>query len=936
MPAEYVFGPFRLIPSRRLLLEGNRALELGSRAFDVLVHLVQRRGALVSNTELMASVWPNTVVDVGSLRVHMSALRKALGDEGMGHRYVINVPLMGYRFVAPVVETDSSPSPDPSIGDERAQPISANMASVPPQLSRVVGRDQIVGELEQATSFRRCITIVGPGGIGKTTVATMLARRLAQAHGYPVVFVPLAAAADSRHALFAVASALDVPTGEGQTVQSILNLVRQRRMLLVFDNCEQVIDTMAELVEQAVRTAPKLHIIATSREPLRIDGEWVFRLDSLEVPSNTQPMTVAQAKAYPAVELFVERATSCSDIFSLDDGNVAIVCDICRRLDGIPLAIELAAASIDSIGLMELREGLSSRLSLLTRGRRTALARHQTLQATLDWSHDLLSESERTMLRRVSVFVSAFTVEAAVAVLGGTTNPAQVLLATDTLSGLVDKSLLVADVLRDPVEYHLLETTRAYGLQKLSETTEEMPFGRHHARYFDESMACRPPEADPEALTRWIKTHVRRIADIRAAIEWAFANDEAAIAVRLTANSAALWFELSLVAEFRALAERALDAVRLGTPVEDAAEMRLWEALGHALWHTQGDSVAMKAAFSRSLELAEKLRSTDLQFRSIWGLWLISNSQGSYDRSISLARRFGSILSEAKRWRRDLTYLRMMALGLHLQGKQSRSLAYARRVLEHPVTVNHPARNSGFQFDQRVAALTVLARSLWVNGHPEQALAHATTACEEGLRLGHSLSLCYALANGAVPVALWCERVDEAARFNSLLLAHATEHSLHFWRTFALLYRRALERAGAGMDPSKGPPERSDSAPSVLLLETVATLDSSLADPITLERANRRTPSWCLPELIRILVTRLAPTDALACDHERNLREAIQIARRQRALSWELRCGVTLAEHFVATDRVSEAHATLESIMSRMKLDELGYFGTRARALLSG
>ena len=936
MSVAYVFGPFRLIPTRRLLFEGNRALELGSRAFDVLVLLVRRRGDLVSNSELMAAVWPNTVVDVGSLRVHVSALRKALGEEGQGRRYVVNVPLLGYRFVAPVDETDDSPPSNLPTGEEHGLPPSAGVDSVPPLLTRVVGRDQIVGELMQATSSRRCITIVGPGGIGKTTVAAMLARQLAKSHRYPIVFVPLAAASDARHALFAVASALGIPTGEGQTVQSILNLVRQRRMLLVFDNCEQVIDTMAEVVEEALRAGPMLHVIATSREPLRIEGEWVFRLDSLAVPSATQPMTVAQAKAYPAVELFVERATSCSDIFRLDEGNIATVCEICRRLDGIPLAIELAAASVDSIGLRELRDGLSSRLSPLTRGRRTALARHQTLQAALDWSHDLLSAEERSMLRRVSVFVGAFTVESAVAVASDARNPAQVLLAADTLSGLVDKSLLVADVTCDPVEYHLLETTRAYGLQRLAEAAEQSLYARHHARHFDESLARRPLDTDPEALTRWIKAHVRRIADIRAAIEWAFANAELVLAVRLTASSAALWFELSLVAEFRALAEKALDAVRLGAPVEEDAEMRLWEALGHALWHTQGDSAAMKVAFSRSLELAERLRSTDLQFRSIWGLWLISNSQGSYDGSISLARRFGGILSEAKRWRRDLTYLRMMALGLHLQGRQSRSLAYGRRVLEHPVTVNHPARNSGFQFDQRVAALTVLARSLWVSGHPEQALAHATAACEEGLRLGHSLSLCYALANGAVPVMLWCARVEEAARLNSLLLAEATEHSLHFWRTFALMYHRALERVGAGAISSQEPTEASGSAPSVLLLETMATLDSSLADPITLERAERRTPSWCLPELIRVLAARQSPADVMMPSYERSLREAIQIAHKQHALSWELRCGVTLAERLVAMDRIDEAHATLEPIMSRMTQEEQGAFGARARALLAG
>jgi len=918
---EYTFETFRLVPSQRLLVEGARRIELGSRAFDLLVCLVERREQVVTNAQLLTAVWSDTVVDVGSLRVHMSGLRRALGEGRGGSRYIVNVPLKGYSFVAPVQELHAGrieePAPDAIPSPDWAEPSSAH-DSFPPLLTRVIGRDGIVATLAASLPARRCVSIVGAGGIGKTTVATVLARGLAAAHGYPVVFVPLALAADPSQALHALASAVDVPGGEPITVPSILHAVRHKRMLLILDNCEHVIGLAAEIAEQLLRSAPMMHLLATSREPLRIEGEWVHRLESLEVPESTTPLSASDALSYPSVALFVERAMSESDAFQLGDDNASLVGEICRRLDGIPLAIELAAASVSLLGLRELRDRLSSRLSLLKRGRRTALPRHQTLQATLDWSHELLSPLERSVLRRLSAFTGPFTLDAAIEVVGGSSSQEQFLSVADAISELASKSLLVADVTCDPVEYRLLETTRAYGLERLQEADESEEIARRHAQYFDTLAARRPPETEPAALVSWIMTNVRHMADFRAAIEWGFSTGHHDLGIRITSNGAPLWFELSRMGEFRSLGERAWNAIRSGAQVGEHAEMMLCEALGHALWNTQAEPEEMRRAFDRSLELAQRLGSKELQRRSLWGLWLICNADGTYESSQTLARRFGDTVAASRHRKLDLTYVRMMALGSHLKGQQGKALVYGRHLLDYPVAVNHTAQKSGFQFDQRVAALTVLARSLWVYGLPEQAMGHARAAVDEGLRLGHSLSLCYALAMSAVPVAMWAGEFGEAERFNALLLRHSTEHALHFWRNFGVFYPLALGPARSSLAMMAGHVDLQSQRPTMLLRETLATLNPELVDHVTLRRAERGVPSWCLPELMRILIVRRSKGRPLSSESERVLRAALDIASRQQALAWQLRCGLTLAEGLSALGRKHESREILEPILRRV------------------
>lgn len=453
------FGPFRLLPARQLLLEDETPVRLGSRSLEILTALVERGGELVSKNELMTRVWPDTVVDENSLRVHIASLRRALGDGQPGRRYVTNIPGRGYRFVAPVdlSESDGMHAPK-STETGRAH-------NLPISQARAVGRGNTIGALLDQLPSRRLITIVGAGGIGKTTVALELAEALLQAYEDGVWFVDLAPLGDARLVPSTLASALGIAVEAENTVSRLIDLLRHKKMLVVLDSCEHVVAAAAALAEQLLAGVPDIHILATSREPLRADGERVHRLSPLEIPPDPTGLSASEAISYSSVQLFVERAAASVDGFQLGDDEAPIVADICRKLGGVALAIELAAARIDAFGIRQLAVLLDDRLRILNQGRRTAQPRHRSLDAALDWSYEFLPETERVVLRRLSILPNAFTLDAAIAVAGYDNTD-----IVDSIGNLVAKSLISADLGGAVVYYRLLDTTRAYAQRKRIES----------------------------------------------------------------------------------------------------------------------------------------------------------------------------------------------------------------------------------------------------------------------------------------------------------------------------------------------------------------------------------------------------------------------------------------------------------------------------------
>ena len=399
----FAFGSFRLIPAQRMLSEDGRPLRLGGRALEILVALTERAGETISKEELIARAWPHTFVEEAALRAHVAALRKALGDGRAGKRYIVNLSGRGYAFIAPVTRENA-------LSATAAPTEIAETGNLPALLTRVVGRDGVIPGLEEQLVRRRFLTIVGPGGIGKTTVAVAVADRARASYENGVWYVELAPLSDPDLVPSTLCAVLGLSSLGVNPLSGLTAWLRDKHILIVLDNCEHVIGAAAAVAEAILKAAPQAGILATSREPLRTEGEWLHRLPALELPPQARTsLSVAEALGYSAVELFNERATATTASFVLDDATVPAVLKICRRLDGVPLALELAAARVDTLGINELAALLDNSFGVLTSGRRTALPRQQTMRATIDWSYELLPELERRLLRHLAVFAGGFT-----------------------------------------------------------------------------------------------------------------------------------------------------------------------------------------------------------------------------------------------------------------------------------------------------------------------------------------------------------------------------------------------------------------------------------------------------------------------------------------------------------------------------------------------
>jgi predicted ATPase/DNA-binding winged helix-turn-helix (wHTH) protein len=487
---EISFGPFCLLPGQRVLLEAGRPVSIGSRALDLLVALVERAGHLVTKEDLISRVWPNVTVSDGNLKTQIAVLRSALGDGRDGARYVVSTPGRGYCFVAPIVRS-SGPRPSPTPAASLNSPI-----DLPVSATRLIGRGGIVHELHRWLQKHRFVTIVGPVGIGKTAVAMAVAGALEASCKSSVCAVDLSQLSDQTQVVGALASALGVATNGDDPTERVIAFLRGRQMLVVLDCCDRVVDEAAVLAERVLEDSPGVRILATSCEALRTEDEVVCRLSPLETPLDPDRLTAVEALTFPAIQLFVECVSWNIDDFELNDADAPVVAEICRRLDGVPLAIELTAGHLHMFGARGVAAVLGDRFRLLMRGRRTAPQRHQSLGAALDWSYETLSEAERAVLRRLSLFAGAFTLDAACAM--GADAATSAPEVAEIVGNLVAKSLLQADVSRFSCFYRLLETTRSYLEEKLGQSGEIHDIVRRHAEYI---RGCsEPPLAEVHAF----------------------------------------------------------------------------------------------------------------------------------------------------------------------------------------------------------------------------------------------------------------------------------------------------------------------------------------------------------------------------------------------------------------------------------------------------
>ena len=605
--AIYVIGPFRLDPATGTLTRNGRTEPLGPRAIAVLTSIVARAPQPVLKDTVIDEAWPGIVVEDNNLTVQVSAIRRALAQVPGGDRWVETVARRGYRFVGPVTKLASATAHD-----------ELSFSNIPAALTSFIGRERELVELKTLLPKNRLLTLVGLGGIGKTRLAVQLGGEVADAFRDGTWLVDLVPIADPQLVANAIAQVLNVQQIPARSlVEAIARYCKGRRLLLIVDNCEHVLDASARLIEHVLRFAPEPTIIATSREPLRIEGEQIYRLSSLSLPDTTADLE--SLRRSEAVQLFVDRAQHQQQDFALTIDRAISVANLCRRLDGIPLALELAAAGLHSLSIEEIYSRLDDRFGLLTAGSRTALPRHQTLHATLDWSHDLLREAERKVLRRLAVFSGGFTLDAALAV--ATDSDVESAAVAAIVSHLVAHSLIVADTNATPTRFSFLETTRAYALQKLEDANETLATRHRHLRHFRERFARAPDDwarlADPEFRA----TYMVEMDNVRTALDFGFGADgDAQSAIGLAASSGPVWPIIALYGEGIQRLEIAASRHDARTPKPDAAQLALWLGL---LWSDPAPAKAVspyEEAARRFRELGDQpaLAQTLVRLARVW------------------------------------------------------------------------------------------------------------------------------------------------------------------------------------------------------------------------------------------------------------------------------------------------------------------------------
>lgn len=918
------FGPFLLYRTQRRLLGHGQPVRIGSRALDLLIVLVEHAGQVLSRDELMRHLWPREIVEENTLRVHVAALRKVIGADQHQVPYIANVPGRGYSFVADVFTHHDNASPLPL---EAPPP-----TRLPPMLARIVGRDEVVTTLSTQLLTQRFVSIVGAGGLGKTSVALMVAEAISARHAQGAWFVDLSPVTAPDSVTEAFASALQVPMVAGALGDRLLKHLATQQALIVVDNCEHVLEPLAPLLERILDECPGMRILATSREPVRAAGEWVHLLDTLAVPAASPAGAMQDPLSFSAVQLFAERARAGDDQFELTEANLADVAEVCRQLDGIPLAIELTAALVRAFTLRGLMDGLQEKLLVLGSGRRMAVSRHQTLNAMLDWSHQLLSPVEKHVLHHLSVFTTGMSMDCAVAVAG-----ADGLSAADvrlTVAALSNKSWLYADALTEPVRFHMHGLARAFAQAQLRASGAWDRAARHHADHMQAKLQEARQDWTRLDNDAWLERYAPFSVDVRAAISRTLQQpDGTARAEALMSDAWVLGFQLHQFADHVVLARQILQALE-DQGGEPMAELRMHRII--ALLDGPQISPRTRDTFhgEKALALAKQIGSDEQLVSCLVINFLEKVSNGDYLGALEN----GQYLHERAGHLDDPLTIpsceRMLAVSHHLLGHHDIAQDMAARVVAHQ-DWKPPFALPATVLSQQVGARIVLARTAWLQGRPDSADAQCRALVRAATDDG-DMSLAQAIGLAALPVAIWRGDWTRAHELSVRLRDEASRRGLMFeWAEWLETIDTII---GSGPDSSPCAQVRHASS-NLLPLEHAATFNRHCLDERAAGRARTGQVGWCAPEVMRAQALAWLEakdtTSSLKAQAEALLEESLQLARQQGALAWELRSATSLAQLWAGGPRNQEGHTSLASVLARFNEGQDTQDLVRARAVLS-
>jgi len=914
------FGPFRLIASERLLTKDGAPVELGARSLDALVALVSRPNEIVSKRDLLAQVWPDSVVDESSLRFHIASLRNTLGDGREGARYITTVAGRGYCFVASVSRVRGPETAPAEI------PTSDPHITLPSRLSRMVGRADDSRQIADRLIASRFVTITGAGGVGKTTVAVAVAHDLIESFSGAVTFIDLSSLTDPALVATTVASMLGLSTDDA--APSLIAYLRDKRMLLVLDTCEHLIDAVAALTSRIFVAGLQAHLLVTSRESLRVEGEHVYRLDPLACAPEGPALTAAVTQTFPATQLFLERAAASGSRLLFNDAEATLVASICRKLDGVPLAIELAAGRVETYGLQRTAALLDERLTLLWPGRRTAPPRQKSLQATLDWSFELLSELERAVLRRLAVFTGQFTLESALAIVTGPDIPKE--LVFGAIDSLVAKCIVAVRPVGAMMRYRLLDATRAYLLEIPAEAAELASLAVRHASYFqrwlDQTAAEWP--ALSSAAERALR--VADLADVRAALEWCFGPEgNTKVGIGLAASATRVYWAMSIYGECQRWAERAvaaLDEATRGT----VEEMHIQAAAGMSSMF-ESNSQAVLAALNRSLAIAKTLGDVQQQRHLLVPLHLVHTRSREFNTALDCAAN-GVQIAESLGDSTDIALARTLkGISLHFTGKLGDARAELEAALQHDPGAQW-ANPIFLASGHHIWAGIALARTLWLQGHSAQAVNNVLQTIEEATTLDTSLSVAL---HWGTSVFLWAgdlertrhhvdwfiSRTETSTLGPSLTIGQGMRAALAIQRGDAKEGVESLQRCLEKLHPGTYELHTELNMALIRGLAAIGRYGEAirLADE-SIGRTEANGDFCFMPELLRLKgKALLSASRSGVTDAETYFRRSLDLSHSQGALGWQLRAAIDLAALQADEGRPEDARRLLRPVLDQFE-----------------
>ena len=899
----FAFGPFLLTGTPLGLHVGARVVPLDAPAIALLAAIAAAPGG-VSVAQIAASGLTDPGGDVEGLCARVGDINHALGLHSDAW-YVAWYP-------------DDA---EPHFALVDASRASAPQTALPARRLDILGREEAIIRVVAQLKAHRFVTILAAGGMGKTTVAVAAVHAAAADYPDGVYVVDLAPVVDPSLLAQRVASTVGCLTDYTSAHAVLQQWANERRALVVLDSCEHVIDAAAELAEALGGAGSKVAVLATSREPLRARGEWLYRLAPMRLPQPGEVISVSQAMAFPALRLFVERARAAAPDFALTDADVPQLVSLCARLDGIALAIEIVAARVDSMDIAGLAHQLESLLLHLPIRRRHAPARHSTLAALLEWSYRLLSPVEQTVLRRLSVFRSGFSTAMAEQVVADAEIAADEV--QETLLDLVAKSLVAPGRGDDPDMRRLLDTTRAYAGQKLDEAEERNAVSRRHARWLAGLLVEADSAWNRMSRQQWMSRYSPLIDDIRAALDWAFTPDgDVMLGVDLTIAGFAIGRQMLLVDEFTDRVKLAVDAIAvhgdnpaatLDPAGVDARRKRLTFLIA-CLGMGSGDSLfPVLETAAASLTGADEVLQ---RFSGFNGMWATAVFHGDFKDGATWADKMEQLADAIGDPVARLVSGRIQAQTLHFAGRHTLAAEKARSVLgEAWRTI--PLIYNPSPVELRVSMRVMLARTLWMQGRPDSAAAMAEEAIEQALT-DSPLAQCQVIAMGSLLIAMWSGLAEPARLLAGQLFALEKLLGFSHWLRWSRGLRAMVALREGGQVPATADASWFEE-PLPVLADHLATLDDRWLTPRCIQRVESGMVGWCAAEALRLQGER-ALHDCSADGGVRGealLRRSLDFAREQEAASWELRSATSLARHWKTQEREHEARAVLEPVLAR-------------------